>query len=147
VESIHGRSNGSQPRLPLHMHAEDNIPTFLTSNIYIGICLPKSLTLTRLRSYEMFEVLLNVGINKAWAFREFSTFACYKRRFCTGWREGFLSRREFRTLYNPRSELHPLIFAEQFSRWKYHSMHDFHPVRYTAMVNNYSNRHTGYKQS
>jgi hypothetical protein len=47
------------------MHAEDIIPTFLTSNIYIGICLPKALTLTRLRSYEMFEVLLIVRINKS----------------------------------------------------------------------------------
>jgi len=47
------------------MHAEDIIPTFLTSNIYIGICLPKALTLTQLRLYEMFEVLLIVRINKS----------------------------------------------------------------------------------
>jgi hypothetical protein len=45
------------------MHAEDIIPTFLKSNIYIRICLPKALTLTRLRSYEMFEVWLIVRIN------------------------------------------------------------------------------------
>jgi len=64
VESIHGLSNRSQPRLPLHMHTGDIIPTFLTSNIYIGICLPKALALTRLWSYEMFEVLLIVRINK-----------------------------------------------------------------------------------
>src|SRR5258705_13321563 len=65
VESLHGRSNRSLPRLPLHMHAKDIIPTFLTSNIYIGICLPKALNLTRLRSYEMFEVLLIVRISKS----------------------------------------------------------------------------------
>ena len=35
VESLHGRSNRSLPRLPLHMHAEDIIPTALTSNIHI----------------------------------------------------------------------------------------------------------------
>jgi hypothetical protein len=46
------------------MHAEDIIPTFLKSNINIGISLPKALTLTRLRWYEMFEVLLIVRINK-----------------------------------------------------------------------------------
>ena len=65
VETLHGRSNRSLPRLPLHMHAEDIIPTFLKSNIYIGICLPKALTLTRLRSYEMFEVFLIVRINNS----------------------------------------------------------------------------------
>jgi len=45
------------------MHAEVIIPTFLMSNIYIGICLPKALILTRLWTYEMFEVLLIVRIN------------------------------------------------------------------------------------
>jgi len=65
VESVHGRLNRSLPRLPLLMHAEDIIPTFLTPNIYIWICRPKALTLTRLRSYEMFEVLLIVRINKS----------------------------------------------------------------------------------
>jgi hypothetical protein len=51
------------------MHAEDSIPTFLMLNIYIGICLPKALTLTRLQSYEMFEVLLIVRINKCVGLR------------------------------------------------------------------------------
>jgi hypothetical protein len=50
VESCHGRSNRSLPRLLLHMHAEEIIPTFLISNIYIGLCFPKALTLTQLRS-------------------------------------------------------------------------------------------------
>jgi len=36
VESLQGRSNRSLPRLPLHMRAEDIIPTVLTSNIHIG---------------------------------------------------------------------------------------------------------------
>jgi len=64
-ESLHGRSNRSLHRLSLHMHAEEIIPTLLTSNIYIRLCLPKALTLTRLWSYEMFEVLLIVTINKS----------------------------------------------------------------------------------
>ena len=74
VESLRGRSNRSLPRLPLHMHAEDIIPTFLTSNIYIGLCLPKGLTLTLLRSYEMFEVMLIVGINKSVGLRAIPNF-------------------------------------------------------------------------
>jgi hypothetical protein len=65
VESLHGRSNRSLPCLPLHMHAEDIIPTFLSSNNYIGLCLHKALTLIRLGSYELFEVLLSVRINKS----------------------------------------------------------------------------------
>ena len=65
VKSHHGRSNWSLPRLLLHMHAEEIIPTFLTSNIYIGLCLSIALTMTWLRSYEMFEVLLIIGINKS----------------------------------------------------------------------------------
>jgi hypothetical protein len=35
VESLQGRSNKSLTRLPLDMHAEDIIPTVLTSNIHI----------------------------------------------------------------------------------------------------------------
>jgi len=50
VESLQGRSNRSLPCLPLHMHAEEIIPTVLTSNIHIGWCLPQALTLSRLRS-------------------------------------------------------------------------------------------------
>jgi hypothetical protein len=65
VESVHGRSNRRLPRLPLHLHADNIITTFLTSNIYIGICLPKAFTLTQLRLYEMFEALLIVRINKS----------------------------------------------------------------------------------
>jgi len=65
VESVHGRSNRSLVRLLLHMHAEDTIPAFLMSNIYIRICLPKALTLTQLRAYTMFVVLLIVRINKS----------------------------------------------------------------------------------
>ena len=81
VESVHGRSNRSLPRLPLHMHAEDIIPTFLKSNIYIGICLPKALTLTRLRSYEMFEVLLIVRINKSVGLRGILNFRLLRDAF------------------------------------------------------------------
>jgi hypothetical protein len=65
IESLHGRSNRSVPRMPLHVHAEVILPTFLTSNINIRLYLPKVFTLTRLRCYEMFEVLLIVRINKS----------------------------------------------------------------------------------
>jgi len=68
VKSVHGRSNRSLPCLLLHMHAEEIIPTFLTSKIYIGLCLPKAFTLTRLRSYKTLEVLLIVRINKRVGF-------------------------------------------------------------------------------
>jgi hypothetical protein len=63
VESIHSRSNWSLPRLPLRMDAEDIIPTFVMSNIYIGLCLPNALMLTRLWSYRTFEGLLIARIN------------------------------------------------------------------------------------
>jgi len=74
VESLHGCSNRSLPRLPLHMHAEDIIPTFLSLNIYTGLCLPKALTLTRLRSYEMFEGLLIVRVNISVGLRGIPNF-------------------------------------------------------------------------
>ena len=35
VKTLPGRSNRSLPRLPLHMHAQEIIPTFLTWNINI----------------------------------------------------------------------------------------------------------------
>jgi hypothetical protein len=81
VESLHGRSNRSLPHLPLHMYAKDIIPTFLTSNIYIGLCLPKALTLIRLRSYEMFEVLLIVRINKCVGLRGILNFHLLRDAF------------------------------------------------------------------
>jgi hypothetical protein len=65
IESLHGRSNQSLPALPLHMDAEEIIPTFLTSNIYISLCLLKALPMTHLRSYKMFDVLLIFRINQA----------------------------------------------------------------------------------
>ena len=69
VKSLHGHSNRSLPRLPLHMHGEDIILTFLTLNMYIGLCLPTAHNLTQLRSYEIFEVLLIVRINKSMGLR------------------------------------------------------------------------------
>jgi hypothetical protein len=56
------------------MHAEDIIYTMLTSNIYIGICLPNALTMTRLESYGMFKVLLIGRINKSMDLREILNF-------------------------------------------------------------------------
>jgi len=65
VDTLPGRLNRSLPRLPLHIHAQAIIPTFLKSNIYIGLCLPKALALTQIWSYKMFQVLLFVRINKS----------------------------------------------------------------------------------
>jgi hypothetical protein len=81
VKSVHCRSNRSLPRLPLHMHGEDIIPTFLMSNIYNGICPPKALTLTRLRSYEMFEVLLIVRINRSVGLLRILNFCLLRNAF------------------------------------------------------------------
>ena len=64
VRSATGRSNRSLPCLPLHMHDEEIIPTVLTSNIHIRRCLPTALTLIQLQSYEIFEVLLIIRLNK-----------------------------------------------------------------------------------
>ena len=55
-KSIHGGSNRRLLHLPLHMHPEEIIPTFLMSIIYIGLSLPTALTLTCLWPYEMVKV-------------------------------------------------------------------------------------------
>jgi len=78
VESVHGRSDKSLPRLPLHMHAEDSIPPFFKSNMHIGWCLPTALTLSGLRSYEMFEV---VEINKSVGLRGILNFPLLRDAF------------------------------------------------------------------
>jgi len=65
VESLCGRWNRNLPRLPLHLHGEAIIPIFWMSNIYIGLYLPKALTLTRHRSYKIFKVLPIVGMNNS----------------------------------------------------------------------------------
>jgi hypothetical protein len=44
------------------MHAEEIIPTFSTSNIYIGQCLPDALTLARLRTYQLFRNNTSIGL-------------------------------------------------------------------------------------
>jgi hypothetical protein len=44
-ESLPGRVNTSLPCLPLHMFVEEIIPTFSICEMYIGLCLPKALTL------------------------------------------------------------------------------------------------------
>jgi len=53
-KSLPGHSNRSLSHLPLPIHAEDIIPTYVNWNTYIGLCWPKALTLTRLRSDELF---------------------------------------------------------------------------------------------
>jgi len=74
VESLPGRSNRCLPRLLLHMHAEEIVPAFLTPNIDIKLCLPKALTLSRLWSYKISEVLLIVTINKSIRLRRILPF-------------------------------------------------------------------------
>jgi hypothetical protein len=58
VKSLSGESNVSLPRLPCYTHAEDTIPTFLTCDIYIALCLPKAATLIRLWSSQIFKVMM-----------------------------------------------------------------------------------------
>jgi len=81
VESLQGHSNRSLPRLLLHMHADEITPTFLITNIYIGLCLPKALTLTQLRSYEMFKVLLIIRIHKSVGLRGILNFRMRRDMF------------------------------------------------------------------
>jgi len=57
------------------------IPTFLTSNIDIGLCLPTALTLTRLQSYAMFRVLLIVRINFSVGQQRILNFPLLKNSF------------------------------------------------------------------
>ena len=63
------------------MHAQVIIPTFLTLNIYIALCIPKALTLTGLQLYEMFEVLLVVRINKSVGLRKILNFRLLRDAF------------------------------------------------------------------
>jgi hypothetical protein len=81
VETLPGRSTRSLPRLPLHMHTQAIVPTFFMSNIYIGLCIPKALTLTRLCSYERFEVLLIVRINKSVGLRGIRNYCLLRAVF------------------------------------------------------------------
>jgi hypothetical protein len=65
IESLYGCSNRSLPCLPLHMHAEQIIPIFLTSNLDSGLHVAKAPNLTELWLYEMFEVFEIVRINQS----------------------------------------------------------------------------------
>jgi len=56
------------------MHTEDIIPTLLTSNIYIRIFLLTALTLTGLRLYEIFKLLLIGRINTSVGFQGMLNF-------------------------------------------------------------------------
>jgi len=81
VEYLHSRSNRSIPRLLLHMYEEESIPTVLMSNIHIGQCFPKALTLSCLRSYELLEVLLIVRINTSVGLRGILNFSLLRDVF------------------------------------------------------------------
>jgi hypothetical protein len=74
VECVDGRSNRNLPRQPLNMHADDIIPSSLTSKINTRISLSKGLNQTRLWSYKMFEVLVLVRIDNSvalWGIHNF----------------------------------------------------------------------------
>ena len=76
VESLHGHSNRSLPRLSLHIHAEEIIPIFLKWNIYIALCLPKALTLhdsSRTKCSKSWE---SPEPTNVWEFGEFSALPC-----------------------------------------------------------------------
>jgi hypothetical protein len=81
VNFLPGHSNRSLPRLPLLSDAEAMIPTLLTLNIYIGLCPPNSLSLIQLWSYEMFEILPIVRINKTVSLWEIRIFCLQKDTF------------------------------------------------------------------
>jgi len=147
VETLPGRSNPTLPPLTLHMHPQEVIPTFLTSNIYIGLYFPMARTLEWPRSYEMVKVLPIFRTIRGGGIRGNLNFRLLGDSFWYWRREGFRSRREFRSLYKQRSQHHPLIFAKQFSCCRLHSMCDFHPICYIATVDEQSNHHAGYKYS
>jgi len=81
VKTLRGWSNWSLPRLQLHMHAQAISPTFLTLNVYIGFCLRNALTLSRLRPYNMFEVLSIVRINKSMGLQGILNFRLLRDAF------------------------------------------------------------------
>jgi len=63
------------------MHVQAIIPAFLTSNIYIGLCNSKAPTLTWLRSFDTFEVLLIVRINRSVGLRGIMNFRLLRDAF------------------------------------------------------------------
>jgi len=63
------------------MHEEGIVPAFLTSNIYIGLCLPNALTLTQLWLYELFEILLIVRLNTSVGLQEILHFRVLRDTF------------------------------------------------------------------
>jgi len=81
IESLPGRSNRSLPLLRLNMQADEIIPTFPLSKIYIRLCLPNALTLTRLQSYEMLKVLLIVRINISGGIKAILKFPLHRDEF------------------------------------------------------------------
>jgi len=44
------------------MHAEEILPTFSMSDIYIGLCLPEALTLAQPQLYKLFRNINSVGL-------------------------------------------------------------------------------------
>jgi hypothetical protein len=63
------------------MYAEAIIPTFLTSNIYIGLRIPKARSLTQFQSYEMLEVMAIVRINYSVGFQGILNFRLLRDAF------------------------------------------------------------------
>jgi hypothetical protein len=84
VQTLPGRVKWRLLCLPLHLQALEIIPTFITLNIYIGLYLPESLVLTWLWSYEMFEVLLIITMNKCVGLQRILT-SCLVRDTFPSW--------------------------------------------------------------
>jgi hypothetical protein len=127
VESFHRGSDRSLPHLPLQMHAEDIIPTILTSMISMGRCHPKALILKQHQSYKMIEVLLIISINDSMGLQGIVNFHLLRDSFVYRLARGLPLNEGVPYRQNPRSELEPLIFAEQFSHGRYHSTVDSTP--------------------
>jgi hypothetical protein len=72
VESFPGHSNRSLLLLLLQMHNQEITDKFFASNLYIGLRLPKDLTVNHLRSYETLHIWLIVT-NHNWVVAQGSS--------------------------------------------------------------------------
>jgi len=146
-QSLHGCSNRSLSRLPLHIHVEEIILIYSTLNINIGLCIPKALTLTRLWSYEMVEFWLIVWINNSVFLRRILSFHQLSDAFPYQLARGIPLKEGVPYPLQSKVRTPPphlrwtiLTFQISLNAW-------LPPHRYTVTVNKYSNRHPIFKQS
>jgi len=141
----HSKSN--LPHLVLHKHAEEVIPTFVTSIIDIGLCLPEAVKLSWLRSYKLFQVLPIIRINNSVGLSGIFYFPLLGETFPyqpargIDLKEGVLFPQQSKVGTRSRH------LARIFVSCRYNSQRDFHSVDCTATVNKYSNRHAQYMPS